>query len=146
MVKFARLGLGEVFVVRFEPGERVPEAVVRFANEVNACVMMFYGIGGFRWARLGVFREPQGYYETEVRAPSGSALEVASLIGSVIYTGKSMHPHIHVTLGTRGEKGLEVYAGHLIEAEVYPLLELFIFTAPCTDIEKLREVLPHRFG
>ncbi len=95
------------------------------------------GIGGFRWAKVGIYTGRD--YDVELVLPQEDhVLEVASLMGNYLLRpdGK-VSVHLHVTLGK--DFG-EVYAGHLVKAEVSPFLEVFLLEAS----NDLTEVFNHR--
>jgi len=146
-VKLSKIINGELYIIKLDPGERLPDSLIKLAEDLKAGFLTFYGLGGFKWAKIGFFKEPQGYDIIEIFAPSGSAIEVTSITGSVLWTGKKYHAHIHVTLGTidSSKRTPTTYAGHLIEAEVNPLIELFLTASSRIDINILKETLPHRF-
>ena len=147
-MKYIRVGVGELCIVKLNSGEHLPSTLVKLAEELRALLLVFHGLGGFKYAKIGFFREQGGYSVVEVRASSESVLEVASLTGSVLWTGEKYHVHAHVALGGLGTADIATitYAGHLIEAVVDPLLELFVLVYPETPTGVLREVLPHRFS
>ena len=81
------------------------------------------GIGGFKWAKVGIYNG-KTYDVQLIMAREGHVLEVASLIGNyLLLPDGEASIHIHVTLGR--DHG-EVYAGHLVKAEVTPFLEVFL--------------------
>jgi predicted DNA-binding protein with PD1-like motif len=147
-LKYTRLGIGELFIARVDEGETLPVSLIKFAEELKARIMVFYGIGGFRYAKIGFYRKQGEYSAIEISAPRGSVLEVSSIIGSVIWTGEKYHVHSHVTIGNslNSELSARAISGHLLEAVVDPLLEVFaqVYSGPSTV--ELREVLPYRFN
>ncbi len=147
-MKYNRIGVGELYIAKLDSGEPLPSTLVKIAEELKAPLLVFHGLGGFKYAKIGFFREHGGYSVVEVHSPSGSVLEVTSLMGSVIWTGENYHVHAHVALGRLDTTSTVTltYVGHLIEAVVNPLLELFVLVYPETPVKVLREILPHRFN
>lgn len=147
-LRFIKAKAEEIYIVRLEPGEKIPETLIRLADSEKTQFLIFYGLGGFRRARIGFFKEASGYEIVEIRSGENRAVEVASIIGSVIWNGERYHPHIHVVLGLTYSGDVREtysYAGHLIEAEIYPLMELFMMKVSGINIDILKDLMPHRF-
>ncbi len=132
---------GDLVYARIEKDSLVPETLLSlFSEELPGYSGVIAGIGGLRRLRIGVFRG-DGYDTMEVEPLPGHVLEVLSLQGSIISRGDSLSPHLHIVAArSHGE----VYAGHLVEAEVEPFLEIYITLFKDTPTN-LREVFPHRF-
>jgi len=147
VVRRSKIGIGELYIAKLDPGEKIPDILAKLAEDLRAGFLVFYGLGGFKWAKIGFFREPQGYTIIEITAPSRSAVEAASIVGSVLWTGEKYHTHVHATLGVvnSSKEPPTTYAGHLVEAEVSPLVELFVTVLSKIDISTLKETLTHRF-
>ena len=95
------------------------------------------GIGGFKWAKVGIYNG-KTYDVQLIVGREGHVLEVASLMGNyILLPDGEVSIHIHVTLGR--DHG-EVYAGHLVKAEVSPFLEVFLEEAK----NNVAEVFTHR--
>lgn len=108
------------------------DAVARFdelarAHELGGA--SFTAIGAFSRAVLGDFDRDRKEYE---RIPVDEQVEVLSLLGDVALDGDEPVAHAHVLLGRRdgGTCG-----GHLLEAEVWPTLEVVLTEVP-TELRK----------
>jgi predicted DNA-binding protein with PD1-like motif len=147
-MRYTRVGVAELFIAKIDPGERLPGSLIRLAENLKARLLVFYGIGGFKYAKVGFYKGEGEYRILEVSAPRNSTLEVASIIGSALWTGEKYHVHAHVVLGGLGDSELtsRVISGHLVEAEVNPLLEVFALVYSEANMRNLSEVLPHRFN
>lgn len=136
--------IGRIIFLRLEDGARLPQDIDKVLDDQNIGFAMVQGIGGLRWARIGVFSPSENrYYTTDVEAEHGRTLELLSLSGnSVLGPDNTYYTHLHVTLSKAHDK---VYAGHLVEAEVSPLAEIFIIevTGP---VEEARRLLSNRWG
>lgn len=133
-------GLKAVYL-KVEEGENPLEVVAGAFEELGAYFAWVQGIGGFHYAKLGVFTG-KGYEVEEVRPRQGYILEVLSLKGNVVRGPKgSPYPHLHAVLSRSAG---EVLGGHLIEAKVKPFLELVLVAA---EAEKgLADLFKHRWA
>ena len=125
-------------------GSRIPQAIDEALEAQEVQFAFIQGIGGLRWARIAVFSpEENRYYPVDVEAEPGRVLELASLQGnSVKGPDGSYYTHLHVVIA---RKTGEVYAGHLIEAEVDPFAEILVLEA-VGGFEEARRMLAHRWG
>ncbi|MBI3841184.1 MAG: DUF296 domain-containing protein [Thaumarchaeota archaeon] len=101
-------------------GALLPEAILALAKKDGATTAGVEGIGAVRKLRLAYFNHKTKEYEEHVYR---EFLEVTSLFGNV--TTKSGKPFLHIH-GTFGRRDLSVLGGHVISAEVFPLLEVVI--------------------
>ncbi len=98
------------------------------------------GVGGFKWVDVGVLRREGGYDVKRMEASDKHFVEVAPVVGNyVTLPNGEVSVHLHVTVGR--EHGL-TWCGHLVKAETWPFLELFLYEA---DNDVLAE-FPHRRG
>jgi len=136
--------LGRILFVQALQGSRLPQAIDEALEAQEVGFAIIAGIGGLRWARIAVFSpEENRYYPVDVEAEPGRVLELASLQGnSVKGPDGSYYTHLHVVLA---RKPGEVYAGHLIEAEVDPFAEITVYEA-VGSIEEARNLLKHRWA
>lgn len=108
----------------FDKGDAVIENLTRFARENGLGGSHFTAIGAFQDATLGYFdREKKDYERIEV----GEQVEVLTLAGDVARKDGEPKVHAHVVLGRRD--GTTV-GGHLLEAHVWPTLELILTESP----------------
>jgi len=112
------------FALVFEPGEEVVAGLERFAAEQNLGASRLTAIGAFESATLGYFDRARKEY---LRIPVAEQVEVLSLLGDVALDGPRPKLHVHAVLGDRTGRTI---GGHLLEATVYPTLEVLITDAP----------------
>jgi len=107
-------------LIRVPEGEELLSYIGRFAAEKGIGSAYFTGIGGCSSATIGYYDFALGkYLEKEFH----EQLEIVSLVGNIASVEGKPFPHAHVVLGNRDYKA---FAGHLIEAQVHPFVELGI--------------------
>ncbi|MGC9148065.1 MAG: PPC domain-containing DNA-binding protein [Sulfolobales archaeon] len=144
---FLSTGVKRILLLGLKEGDLFPNRFIELLRETGVRSALLLGIGGFRRALIGYFDQEKGYEKIELRVSEKKAIEVTSLLGSVIYRDDERYSlHVHVTLGMKTENNFyATYAGHLIESEVYPLLELFLIELENIDHSKLKSAWPHRY-
>jgi uncharacterized protein len=125
------------YLLVFDPGEEVMKGLLAFVKEKKMTAGHLTAIGAVSDAVLGYFDRREKDYK---RIPQEGQAEVLSVIGDVALT-ESGEPgvHVHAVLGlpdgsTRG--------GHLIEAHVWPTLEVVLTESP----EHLRRTFRPELG
>src|SRR4051794_40759198 len=115
----------KTYLLIFDPGEEVMKGLLGFAGQLQITAGHLTAIGAVSDAVLGFFdREAKDYK----RIPQKGQAEVLSLIGDVaLQENGEPGVHVHAVLGlpdgsTRG--------GHLIEAHVWPTLEVVLTESP----------------
>jgi predicted DNA-binding protein with PD1-like motif len=106
-------------------GDEAVACLMQLAAQEGITVAQFTAIGGFSSAVLGYFDWQTKEYR---RNPVDEQVEVASLTGDIA-EGEDGTPslHIHCVLGRRDGTAL---AGHLIEGNVRPTLEVVLIESP----------------
>ena len=112
------------FAVIFDKGDEPVSLLKAFAKENSIGGARLSAIGAFQRVTLGYFDRPQKEY---VKIPVDEQVEVLSLLGDVALKDGEPAVHAHVVVGrwdgtTRG--------GHLLQAEVWPTLEVMIVESP----------------
>ncbi len=108
----------------FDKGDEVVETLTAFAREHGLAASHLTAIGAFRDATLGYFdRERRDYRRIPVR----EQVEVLSLVGDVVRgpDGPKLHAHVVV-----GKADGTAHGGHLLEAHVWPTLEVVLTETP----------------
>ncbi|MCE4598711.1 MAG: DUF296 domain-containing protein [Desulfurococcales archaeon] len=125
-------------------GSKPHQYIENVLSEQGIKAAWINGLGGFRWARVGFLNvENRSYYVKDVEARYPNIIEVSSLIGnSILGPDGSYYTHIHVTLGIDEDTTI---AGHLIDANVEPFLELLIVEL-VGDYTRMAELLSHRWA
>ncbi len=125
--------------VKVPAGSDPIEHLKQTIKSLNLSGGLIVGIGGFKWAKLGIY-DGRTYHVELIVAKEEKILEVAPLIGNYLITPDGeVSIHLHVTLGR--DHG-EVYVGHLIKAETHPFLEVFLIEAE----NNIAEIFNHRVG
>ncbi len=108
------------FVLVFDKDDEVVEGLTKFAADGGLGAASLTAVGAFGDATLGYFdRDRKEYREIPVE----EQVEVLSLLGDIALKDGEPQLHAHVVLGrsdgtTRG--------GHLLEAHVWPTLEVVL--------------------
>ena len=124
------------YMLVFDKGDQVVEELERFAAEENLSAAHFSGLGAVSSARVAFFAREKKDYEI---IPIDDQLEVLHLTGNVARHEGEPAIHPHVVLGRRD--GTTV-GGHLMEATVWPTLEVTLVETPAT----LRRTLDEESG
>ena len=112
------------FVLVFAKGDEAMAGLESFVREQHVTAARFTGIGAFTDAKLGYFdRERKDYAEI----PVPEQVEALSLLGDVAMEDDEPKVHAHVVLGR--SDGTTV-GGHLLEARVWPTLEVVLDESP----------------
>jgi predicted DNA-binding protein with PD1-like motif len=115
---------GETYVLVFDKGDEVMENLAEFASERELTAGHFTAIGAFSDVTLG-FLDP----ETKEYAPISvdEQVEALSLVGDISLENGERRVHAHVVVGKRDGRA---YGGHLLEAHVWPTLEVVLTESP----------------
>jgi len=117
-------GPRKTFALIFDKGDEVIRETTAFARRERLTAAHLTAIGAFRDAVLGYFDPARKDYR---RIPVREQVEVLTLAGDIAVKDGEAQVHAHVVLGlsdgsTRG--------GHLLEAHVWPTLELVLVESP----------------
>ncbi len=113
------------FVLVFEPGDELMEELSAFTRERGLSAASFTGVGAFSDLVLGFFVWQRKNYR---RLPIREQVEVLSLTGSVAI-GDDGAPHLRPYVVIAAADYI-ARGGHLLEAHVYPTLEVIVNEAP----------------
>lgn len=115
----------KTYLLVFDPDEEVMGGLLAFVREKQITAGHFTAIGAVSKATLGFFdRRKKGY----TKIPQDGQAEVLSLIGDVAVTDQGepgVHAHMVLGLPDGSAKG-----GHLINATVWPTLEVVLTESP----------------
>jgi uncharacterized protein len=112
------------FVVVLEPGEEAMSTLTDFARGQSLTASQVTAIGAFERATLGYFDRDKRDYQP---IPIDRQVEVLSLIGDIVGEGDELKLHAHVVVGRSDGSA---HGGHLLEAIVWPTLEVVITETP----------------
>ena len=112
------------YAVVFAKGDDVLSGLTAFATQEKVISAFFTGIGAFQHARFGWFDAAKKAYRDIV---VGEQVELVSLVGDIgLVNGKpQIHTHGAVSLPDGTLRG-----GHLLEAIVWPTVEVFCTALP----------------
>lgn len=112
------------FAFVFEPDENPVNGLTETAREYQLASAQITAVGGFSSAVLGYFDRARREYQ---RIPIGEQVEVLSLLGDVAHDGDKRIVHLHCIVGLRDGS---TRGGHLLEARVWPTLEVIVSEWP----------------
>jgi uncharacterized protein len=114
----------KTFAVVFDKGDECMAGLLDFAKQQQLAGAHFTAIGAFSDATLGFFDRQQMEYK---KIPVGEQVEVLSLVGNIALDDGAPKVHAHVVLGKADGMA---YGGHLLEAHVWPTLEVIVVESP----------------
>jgi hypothetical protein len=114
----------KTFALVFDKGDEVMAGLARFAEEQGLAGSHFTAIGAFSEVTLGYFDRVRRDYR---RIPLREQVEVLSLVGDVALKDGRPQVHAHVVVGKADGTA---HGGHLLEARVWPTLEVILLEAP----------------
>lgn len=114
----------KTFALIFDKGDEVIQETTAFARRERLTAAHFTAIGAFTDAVLGYFDPALKDYR---RIPVTEQVEVLTLAGDIAIKDGEPKVHAHVVLG--GSDG-STRGGHLLEAHVWPTLELVLTESP----------------
>ena len=112
------------WVVIFDKGDEPVAGLTAFAKAQKLGAAHFTAIGAFSDVTLGYFDRARRDYK---KIPLHEQVEVLSLIGDVALDKGEPKVHAHVVVGRADG---EARGGHLLEAHVWPTLEVVLVESP----------------
>ena len=112
------------YALILEPGEEVIGMLEHFAVEHGIFASHFTAIGAFQRATLAYF-DPQKQDYLDI--PINEQVEVLSLVGDISSADGEPKVHAHVVVGKRDGTA---HGGHIMEAYVWPTLEIMLEESP----------------
>ena len=126
-MKFQRLeegGTQKTFAVIFDKGDEFVAGLTNLAQAQNLGGSQFTAIGAFRDVTLGYFDRQAKDYK---KIPIKEQVEVLSLIGVIALKDGAPKIHAHVVIGNADGTA---HGGHILEAHVWPTLEVVLTESP----------------
>ena len=108
----------------FDKGDEVVATLTAFARERKIAAAHFTAIGAFRDVTLAYFDTAAKRYR---KIPVHEQVEVLSLLGDIALDGDEPKVHAHVVVG---KSDGTAHGGHLMDAQVWPTLELVLTESP----------------
>ncbi|MDB5038796.1 MAG: hypothetical protein JWQ35_2324 [Bacteriovoracaceae bacterium] len=121
------------YVLIFGKGDELLSGISSFATENKIQSARFTGIGALKNAATGWFDTQFKVYRIN---QVGEPAELTSLIGNIALSDGKPVVHAHMNLGLRDGR---VIGGHLIEAIVFPTVELFLTAYSTPLVKKLNK-------
>lgn len=123
-VRMIEQGSQKTYAVIFDKDAEFIAGLTSWAKENQLGGSHFTAIGAFREVTLGYFdRDKKDYQKIPVR----EQVEVLSLIGDIALKDGIPQVHAHVVVGKFDGSA---HGGHIIEARVWPTLELILTESP----------------
>ena len=113
------------YVVIFETGDEVAGGLLEFAKRNGLSGSHFTAIGAFSDVTLGYFDWERKEYR---KIPIREQVEVLSLVGDVALK-EDGNPQVHAHVVVGDAQGM-ARGGHIMEAHVWPTLEVVLEEAP----------------
>lgn len=136
-MKSQRLGdRHDTHVLVFDKGDEVVDRLLALAKEERLGAASFAGIGAFSDVTLGFFERERKEYK---RTSLNEQVEVLTLAGDITLKDGEPQVHAHVVVG---KADATAWGGHLLEAHVWPTLELVLVESPA----ELRRALDEETG
>ncbi len=111
-------------VLVFDKGDEVMAGLLEFAKEHRVTSGHLTAIGAFSDVMLGYFDRERREYR---RIPLREQVEAVSLVGDVALKDGKPQVHAHVVVGKADGTA---WGGHLLEAHVWPTLEVVLVESP----------------
>ena len=115
----------KIFALIFSSGDEVMASLLQFAKEHHLDAAHFTAIGGLSDVILGYFDRERKNYK---KIPLQEQVEVLSLLGDIALKEDGT-PLVHAHIVVGDINGL-AHGGHLLEAHVWPTLELVLQETP----------------
>ena len=112
------------WVLIFDKGDEPVAGLTAFAKAQKLGAAHFTAIGAFSDVTLGYFDRAKRDYK---KIPLHEQVEVLSLLGDVALDKGEPKVHAHVVVGRADG---EARGGHLLEAHVWPTLEVVLVESP----------------
>jgi predicted DNA-binding protein with PD1-like motif len=112
------------YALVLDAGDEVVKTLTAFAREHGLDASQITAIGAFSDATLGYFDRSTRQYR---KIPVREQVEVLSLVGDIALDGDQPKLHAHVVLG---KSDGTAHGGHLLEARVWPTLEVILTESP----------------
>jgi uncharacterized protein len=114
----------KTYAVIFDKGDAVIKGLTEFASQHHVTAGQITAIGAFSDADLGFFDRQSKRY---TKIPVNEQVEVLSLIGDIALDKAEPKVHVHVVVGKADGTA---HGGHLLEAHVWPTLEVIVVEPP----------------
>ncbi len=121
------------FAIVFDKGDELITGLKDFAKQNDLHGSHFTAIGAFSQVTLGYFQRDKLEYK---KIPVNEQVEVLSLVGNIVKKDSGSKTHAH---GVVGRENGTTLGGHILEAYVWPTLEVFLVEEPAYIQRKVDE-------
>ena len=121
------------YAIVLAKGDEVMSGLTDFARQNNVTSASFTAIGAFSHATVAWFDDNRKEFKL---IPIKQQVELISMTGDIALSGEQPIVHTHVAVASSDGT---VRGGHLIEAEVFPTVELFLTVYPTALHKQLDE-------
>jgi hypothetical protein len=117
-------GSQKTYALVLEAGDEVVSTLTEFAKTERLAASHFTAIGALSGVTLGYFQRDR---KTYARIPIREQVEVLSLVGDIALDGDAPKVHAHIVVG---KADASAHGGHLLDARVWPTLEVILTESP----------------
>ena len=122
--KLIHSGEQKTYALIFEKDDEVIAGLTSFAKQQSLGASHFTAIGAFSDVTLGYFNRDKKDYD---KIPVKEQVEALSVMGDIASNKGEPKIHAHVVVGKRDGSTL---GGHLVQAHVWPTLEVVLTESP----------------
>ena len=122
--KLIHSGKQKTYALIFEKDDEVIAGLTSFAKQQSLGASHFTAIGAFSDLTLGYFNRDKKDYD---KIPVNEQVEALSVMGDIALNKGEPKVHAHVVVGKRDGSTL---GGHLVQAHVWPTLEVVLTESP----------------
>ena len=121
----------KTYIIIFAKGDEVISGLTEFAQKYKVTSAHFTAIGDATSAKVGWYEQSKKMFKV---IPINEPAEITSLIGDITMNEGKPVVHAHINLA---DKNGMVHGGHLLEASIFPTLEVIMTVEPTTMYKKL---------
>ena len=122
--KLIHSGEPKTYALIFDKDDEVIAGLTSFAKQQSLGASHFTAIGAFSDLTLGYFNRDKKGYD---KIPVNEQVEALSVMGDIALNKGEPKIHAHVVVGKRDGSTL---GGHLVQAHVWPTLEVVLTESP----------------
>jgi len=122
--KLIHSGEQKTYALIFEKHDEVIAGLTSFAKQQSLAASHFTAIGAFSDLTLGYFNRDKKDYD---KIPVKEQVEALSVMGDIALNKGEPKIHAHIVVGKRDGSTL---GGHLVQAHVWPTLEVVLTESP----------------
>lgn len=122
--KLIHSGEQKTYALIFDKDDEVIAGLTSFAKQQSLGASHFTAIGAFRDLTFGYFNRDKKDYD---KIPVNEQVEALSVMGDIALNKGEPKIHAHVVVGKRDGSTL---GGHLVQAHVWPTLEVVLTESP----------------